>query len=400
MSFTLRGRLETRLAGTLAPLLAAAALSAASAEWWPLELAAIMIGVGVALDLLVYHRLLPYQPGWLALPLGLLELGAVMGLVVALDVPAPLGAALGFFALSWLLAQALVHAGLPLLRLTYAEDGGELGRAGRPAVAASVAVVAFSGGLAWATRPPTVHLAAGIHRGPIVIDRAETLVGDPGAVVLGGIVVRADGVTVRNVTVRGGENGITVDDADRVTLDHVSVTRSLLDGIHVRRASVTIRDCRIGDLRSRYAQGIDISFAIDHPPSTVEGCTIEGGQEGIVADSANAMIRDNRVSRTSLRAITMTEMSMGMVEDNHVADALGVGIFCSDHSECEIDRNLVTGVRPDTASADGFRMGFGIVAHYYAVARLEDNRATRIRAFAQGQILPRGKRVSPTSPLP
>ena len=386
MSYTLRGRVETRLIAALAPLLAAGALSAVYAAWWPVELAALMIGVGVCLDVVAYHRLLPYQPAWLAVPLGLLELGVVMALVFALGVQAPLGAAIAFFVLSWALAQALVLGALPLRRLSYAEDGAELGRVGQAATAISLAVVAFAGGIAWATRPPTVHLSAGIHRGPIVIDQAETLVGDRGAVVVGGIVVRADGVTVRNVTVRGGENGITVDDADRVLLDHVSVSRSLLDGIHVRRASVTIRDCRVGRLRSSYAQGIDISFAIDHPPSTVEGCTIAGGQEGIVADSANAMIRDNRVSRTSLRAITMTEMSMGMVEDNRVADPLGIGILCSDHSMCEIERNVVTGVRPDTASQDGYRMGFGIVSHYYAEAKLDDNHAPRIRAFAYGTI--------------
>ena len=31
-----------------------------------------------------YHRLLPYQPGWAALPLGLLELGLTMPLARAL----------------------------------------------------------------------------------------------------------------------------------------------------------------------------------------------------------------------------------------------------------------------------------------------------------------------------
>jgi Right handed beta helix region len=386
VSYTLKGRLETRLVAVLAPLLAAAALSAVETAWWPLALAGLMIGVGVALDLLVYHQLLPYQPGWLSVPLGLLELGAIMALAIALHVGAPLGAAVAFFAFSWLLAQVVVHAALPLARLTYAESGGELGRLGSASAAACLAVLAFAGGLAWAMRPPTVHLSAGVHRGPLVLDHAQTLVGAPGAVVQGGIVVRADDVTIRNVAVRGGENGITVEDADRVTLDHVDVSRALLDGIHVRQASVTIRDCRIGRLRSRYGQGIDISFAIDRPPSAVEGCTIAGGQEGIVSHSANTMIRDNRVASTSLRAITMTEMSMGMVEDNRVRDARGVGIFCGDHSMCEIARNVVTGVRPDTASQDGSRMGFGIVSQYYAEAKLDDNHAPRIRAFAYGTI--------------
>ena len=46
---------------------------------------------------------------------------------------------------------------------------------------------------AFATRPPTVTLPRG-SKGPLVITGEETLVGEPGAVVRGGIVVRASGV--------------------------------------------------------------------------------------------------------------------------------------------------------------------------------------------------------------
>src|SRR5581483_3331458 len=73
MSYTLRGRLETRLAALVLPLAAAALL---------------------ALDL-VYDRAIPYQPGWVALPLGCLELGLVTAAVTALGLHVPLLAALG-----------------------------------------------------------------------------------------------------------------------------------------------------------------------------------------------------------------------------------------------------------------------------------------------------------------
>jgi Right handed beta helix region len=386
MSYTLRGRLETRLATVLAPLLAACVLGAVYVEWWPVKLAALMIAVGVAFDLLLYHRLLPYQPGWLSVPLGLVELGAIIGLSLVLDIDAPRDVALVFFALSWLLAQVLVHAGLPLLRLTYAEDGGELGRPGRVVAAVALSVFAFSGGLAYATRPPTVHLAAGVHQGPIVLDHAVRLVGEPGAVVRGGIRITADDVVVRNVTVFGGENGISVDDAERVLIDGVTIGGPVLDGINVRLASVRIRNCRIGPLSGPYAQGIDISFSIHRSPSEVEGCTIIGGQEGIVTHSAMVHVEDNHVSGTSMRGITMTEMSMGSMEGNEVSGGVGVGIFCGDYSHCEIDDNRVRRIRPDIASGDAFRHGFGIVAHYNAVATLRGNETPSVRAFAQGHI--------------
>lgn len=373
MSYTLRGRLETRLASALLPFLVAATLSPILHKWWPLELAGLMLGIGLVLDAAVYHRLLPYQPGWAALPLGLLELGATMGAARLLELNAPLYPAIGLFAGAWLVLQALAHAGLPLVRLTWPEDGGELGRLGFALAAATPAALLAVVGTAWAVEPPTVHLAAGIHQGPLVLDHAQTLLGAPGAVVRGGILITADDVTVRGVTVRGGEYGIEVDDAESVELEDVVVEGAELDGINVRRGQVEIRDCTIRSLPGAYTQGIDISFGFDLHPSVVERCTVVGGREGIVTHFAMVMVRDNHVSGTELRAITMTEMSMGTIENNEVDSVLGVGIFCGDFSECEIEDNTVSGVEPDLDSGDLTRLGVAIQAHRGAQAELKDN---------------------------
>jgi nitrous oxidase accessory protein NosD len=377
MAYTLRGRLESRLAGVLAPLLVACAVALALKAWWPFELAALMLGVGLVLDATLYHRLLPYQPGWAALPLGALELGVVMSLVPLLHVAAPLRVALLFYASAWVLSQALGHALLPLARLSYGDDGGELGRAGPGIAAVTLVVLASATGIAWATQPPLVRLEAGIHQGPLVLDHSQRLVGEPGAVVRGGILVTASDVTVRNVTVVGGEHGIEIDDALRVVLDDVVVRGARLDGIHVRRSSVTIRDCVIHDLAGEYAQGIDVSFGFDLAPSLIEGCEVSGGMEGIVTHFAHAVVRDNRVSGTSLRGITLTEMSMAEVEENEVGDALGVGIFCGDYSMCRIEDNSVDGTRPDPESGDRTRMGYGILAHSGAEVNIDGNRLWR-----------------------
>ena len=80
-------------------------------------------------------------------------------------------------------------------------------------VAAASALALFAVGAtaaAWSQRPPTVRLAAGVHAGPLVLDRAQRLVGEPGTVVRGGIRITADDVVVRDVAVLGGENGIEV----------------------------------------------------------------------------------------------------------------------------------------------------------------------------------------------
>jgi hypothetical protein len=370
MSYTLRGRLESRLAAAVLPFLFACIAALVIERWWPLELAGAMIAAGLALDL-VYDRLLPYQPGWAALPLGLVELGATMALVRILAIGAPLRPALWFFAGSWLVAQVLAHAGFPFVRLTYADDGGELGNGGTVVLLAAPAALLVLLGTAAVTQPPTVVLQPGVHRGPLVLDHEQTLLGEPGAIVKGGIVVTADNVTVRHVTVVGGVNGIDVESAEHVRLDDVTVVGAKLDGIHARRSSVSIRDCRI-DSPPGYTQGIDISFAIDLGMSMVEGCTISGGQEGIVTNSVMIDIRGNHVTDTSMRGITMTEMSMGEIERNQVADARGVGVYCGDRSECEIERNTIVGIRSDR-SGDVSRAGIGIVAFFGASAELDAN---------------------------
>jgi hypothetical protein len=390
MAYTLSGRLQSRLAASLVPLLVACVLSVALPAWWPLELAGLMIGIGLLLDASVYDRVLDYQPGWAAVPLGLLELALVMALAQLGSIGAPLAPALAFYAGSWLLAQVLAHAGFPLLRLSYGDDGGELGRLGGAAAAFTLAVFGTAGGYAWSQLPPTVHLSAGIHQGPIVITRRQHLVGERGAVVRGGIVVRSDDVVVRDVATLGGEYGIEVDGARDVVLDRVKVVGATLDGIHVRRSRVTIRDCTI-DSPSGYTQGIDISFSADMGMSMVEGCTVVGGQQGIVVDSALVSIHGNRVSTTSYQAITMTEMSMGMIEQNEVAGAVGAGIACVDQSECMIADNRISGTRPDASTPDLARQsGYGIISDYKAEAELSDNElvgnARRVGVFAGAEI--------------
>jgi hypothetical protein len=377
MSYTLTGRIQSRLVAMLPPLLVALAVH----RWWAVELVSLMLIFGLALDVCIYDRVFDYQPGWLALPLGLSELGLI---VLAIRMPVT-WAALGLFALGWLTAQLCGHAIFPRLLLEYAEGGGELGRAGA-AVAATVAAVVFAGVAgAVAVIPPTVHLH-GVVQGPLVIRHAQTLVG---GTVRGGILIRAGHVVLKDVTVIGGENGIDVLGADHVMLEDVRVLRPALDGIHIRRSSVMIDGCAISDPGSPWVQGIDISFALDKEMSMVSGCTIVGGREGIVTHMSMVDIRDNHVGATSLRAITMGEMSMGSIDRNEVDGALGVGILCVDHSQCDVANNTVTGTRSD-GDGDLSRAGVGIEAHFYAEAVVRHNTVVAspggIRAFTHATI--------------
>ena len=374
MSYTLRGRVESRLASLVLVLAVAIPLALAEHRWWPVEALGLMLGVGLALDVQVYHRALPYQPGWAALPLGALELGLLILLMHVTGVMAPLGQAVALFACGWIAAQLLGHAAFPLLRLGYAEEGGELGRLGAASAVLIGVVLAGSAATAYALRPPVVHLSAGVHQGPLVIRRREVLVGDAGAIVRGGIVVRANGVTIRNVSVVGGENGISIEGYRDTMLDGVSVSGAKLDGIHVRLGGVMIKDCTVDMLGNELGQGIDISYNMDMGMSMVEGCNVVGGMNGIVTHSSMTEIAHNHVSRTQMMGISMTEMSMGTIRDNEVRGALGVGINCGDRSMCEIRKNVVIGTRSDSADGNKTRAGFGVEVLFSAEASLSDNK--------------------------
>ena len=202
--------------------------------------------------------------------------------------------------------------------------------------------------------------------------------------------ITADDVTVRDLTSSAATHGIEVDGADSVELERVLVEGAELDGIHVRRGQVEIRDCVVRSLPGAFVQGIDISFGFDLAPSLVEGCTVTGGLEGIVTHFARVMVRDNRVSQTELRAITMTEMSMGKIEDNEVDGAIGVGIFCGDYSHCEIEDNAVAERAARPRLGRPLRNGVAIQAHFGAEAELEDNEISgspgRDRTFSDATI--------------
>jgi hypothetical protein len=69
-------------------------------------------------------------------------------------------------------------------------------------------------------------------------------------------------------------------------------------------------------------------------------------------------------------------MSMGHVERNEIVAARGIGIFCGDYSMCSIERNRVSGTRPDHTTEDAMRDGYAIQAHFHAEAEVDGNRLT------------------------
>ena len=113
---------------------------------------------------------------------------------------------------------------------------------------------------------------------------------------------------------------------------------------------------------------------------------VTGGAEGIVAHMARVSIRGNHVSRTTMRGIAITEMSMGDATRNVVEDAEGIAIFCGDYSHCDVVENAVVGTRADGSGVRS-RAGYGVVSHYYSWVELRENQLDRgAAAFIGGRL--------------
>ena len=91
------------------------------------------------------------------------------------------------------------------------------------------------------------------------------------------------------------------------------------------------------------------------------GCTVVGGQDGIVTHSSMAMIIHNHVEPH--------DADDGHLDDRDVdghdraqrgsrRDAESAS-YCGDRSMCEIEKNVVIGTRSDSADGDKTRAGFG-----------------------------------------
>jgi len=215
-----------------------------------------------------------------------------------------------------------------------------------------------------------VRLQPGVHDS-FFIDRRVTVEGAPDATVRSPVVVAADGVTVRDLVIVGGENGVSVMDVEGVTLERVTVRGVSMHGVEVSDGSATVTDCVI-EVDGRYAQGIEVRNSTGRPRSIVRGCRVSGGREGLLTHVARAEFVDNEVSGTSLRGIAVTEMSEGLVANNDVHDVSGAALYCGDMSHCEFRDNVVrdVGAAPGAGRSAG---GYGAVGWYFSRIRLTGN---------------------------
>jgi hypothetical protein len=232
-----------------------------------------------------------------------------------------------------------------------------------------------------------LHLRPGLYLGPVVVRRPVTLIGP--ATIAGGsdrpaITIAASNVNLAEISVMGGETGIFVTRASSVRLENVRVAGALRRGIDISQASVQLHRCQVSELISPFAWGIGIVNSMGRAPTTIEGCAVSGGQEGIVSHASTVFIRDNEVRSTTLRAISVTEMSQGDVDQNRIEQVVGTGLYCGDHSVCNLRGNRVRGAEAQPDSPVAWGAGYGAVVLYGADAYFQGNDFQRVAVAGIG----------------
>jgi hypothetical protein len=127
---TFFGRIQTRTAILLVPAIIGAILALVTGNEGYIVVIGIYYLVGVVLDVVVYPRIITWQPPWLTFVLGAGEFVIVYVLARALDVGLSPIQAIGWYWAAWTLAVWTGIVVLPIASLTWIESGGEFRRTG------------------------------------------------------------------------------------------------------------------------------------------------------------------------------------------------------------------------------------------------------------------------------
>lgn len=184
-------------------------------------------------------------------------------------------------------------------------------------------------------------LAAGVHQGPVVLDKALTLDGEPGAIVDAGgadstIKVLASGSAVLGLTVRGsGKKGETLDSGIYLEkgADGVRVEGNVLEG---NLFGIVLHGCKDAIVRNNRIANRDDLWVNDrgngihtwnNTGTLIEGNTVTGGRDGIYVEiSHGIVIKGNRFENLRFAVHYMyandNEVSGNLSIRNHVGFAL------------------------------------------------------------------------------
>jgi nitrous oxidase accessory protein len=204
----------------------------------------------------------------------------------------------------------------------------------------------------------TVHLRAGTHRGPIVIDRALILEDGRGTGTV--LIVAAPDVVVRDLRVTGGgrqaqhdDSGVVVS-ADGFLVERVTVDHSYL-GIDLRMASHgVVRDCVVhGDPDAPFGLRGDGIRLWESSDDEVVGNALHDVRDLVMWYSDHNWIHANDVVDSRYGTHLMHTVG-NRIEDNRF-DHDVVGVFAMYSSDIALRRNQVLGSHGEAGVGLGFK---------------------------------------------
>ena len=170
------GRIHTRTATIILPMLFGLIVSLVSSDWGWLTLIGIYYIQGIRLDTVVYSWLFRFQPPWMTFVLAVAELGLLLvtSQIIAKSSGGGLedigiGEAIIFYWVAWILAIPITKVVLlPLISVTYLESAGEIRRVEWSIPESQVPLPVLASGAEAKRGPgPVVREASGLHAKPL-----------------------------------------------------------------------------------------------------------------------------------------------------------------------------------------------------------------------------------------
>ena len=226
-----------------------------------------------------------------------------------------------------------------------------------------------------------VTLPEGTYRGPVVIDRPITLVGDGHVVVDGGGAGNVFEVTSPDVTLQGLEirasgdrldrehSGVSADHAHRLrVVDNVFV--DVLFGMFIRSSDdIVVSGNTIGGMDLFIARRGDGIRIWECSGALVEHNRVADGRDTVFWFAEDVTVLDNRVSGGRYGLHFM--YADGAVVERNVLDNNSVGIFLMYSTDLSVRHNVVFGNRGPSGYGLGLKDMDGVVVEGN---HLEDNR--------------------------
>lgn len=187
-------------------------------------------------------------------------------------------------------------------------------------------------------------LAAGVHAGPVTLDRALVLRGEPDAVLDGGnegsvVTVTAPGVTITGLTIRGSgrdraamDSGVVLTKGAKGALVERNTLVDNLHGVHLHGSpDATVRGNAITGRTGRQADAGNGVMIWNAPGALIENNDVRFGRDGIFTRvSKHDIFRNNRFEKTRF-AIHYMYTSDSVIEDNvSIDNTVGYAIMFSD----------------------------------------------------------------------